>query len=88
MQKIKLYTTVGCHLCEQALALLQQAREGSHGDSHEFEICEVEISDSESLMAAYGVRIPVIRFDDGQAELGWPFTYQDLQTFLANGRSS
>ncbi len=70
----RLYTTVGCHLCEQAAALLHRAR----SEGFAFEVCEVEISDSESLMEAYGVRIPVVRFDGDERELGWPFEYQDL----------
>lgn len=73
-----LYTTAGCHLCEDALELLHQARSAGH----QIEICEVEISDSESLMVAYGVRIPVIRIDDREAELGWPFDLATLNQFL------
>jgi len=76
--RLNLYTTVGCHLCEEALALLRRAQ----GNGYAFEICEVEISDSESLMAAYGVRIPVIRFEHEERELGWPFTYEELVPFI------
>lgn len=83
MRKINLYTTVGCHLCEQAHALLIQAQviQAHH---HAFEIRAVEISESEALMATYAIRIPVIRFDDAPAELAWPFTYEDLQVFLTS----
>jgi len=79
MRRVNLYTTVGCHLCEEALALLLQAKQAGHG----FDICEVEISESESLMKNYGVRIPVICFEGEADELGWPFTYAEVVTFLS-----
>lgn len=73
--RVKLYTTAGCHLCEQALALLL-------ANNPPLEICEVEISESESLMQTYGVRIPVIRVDGKDAELGWPFDSASLAQFI------
>ncbi|MCB1692896.1 MAG: glutaredoxin family protein [Pseudomonadales bacterium] len=77
MKQVDLYTTLGCHLCEEARALLDQyARE-----SAPIGICEVEISESESLLSRYGVRIPVIRDNLGR-ELGWPFDYAALEAFL------
>ena len=79
--KIELYTTLGCHLCEDALALLTRAQQAGNG----FEICEVEIADSECLMKRYGVRIPVIR-DDEANELGWPFDYDELQSFIHHSK--
>ena len=72
-----LYGTSACHLCEQAEALLQQAsREGPV-----LAFIKVDISDSEDLMARYGVRIPVLKRRDG-AELGWPFGPAELTAFL------
>ncbi len=73
--KVKLYTTSGCHLCEQALTLLR-------ANDTLLEICEVEISESASLMAAYGIRIPVIRIEGNDAELGWPFDSASLAQFI------
>ena len=43
---VKLYTTVGCHLCEDALALLQQASQSGA----DLEISEIEISDEDELL--------------------------------------
>ena len=42
----------------------------------------VEIADSEALMDRYGITLPVIRADD--REIGWPFSADDLRTFLEN----
>ncbi|MEX2488668.1 MAG: glutaredoxin family protein [Pseudomonadales bacterium] len=77
---VYLYTTAGCHLCEQALAMLQALQT----KGHDMEICEVEISASESLMAAYGIRIPVITTDKRTDDLGWPFTTRELEAFINN----
>jgi len=77
---VNLYTTVGCHLCEQALAMLQDLRT----KGHHLQICEVEISESESLMQAYGIRIPVITTEARNDDLGWPFTTEELEAFLTN----
>lgn len=73
---ISLYTTLGCHLCELALHLLQ-AQQAKGRDLH---IIEVEISDDDALMERYGIRIPVLRVAD--AELGWPFDAARLEQFL------
>lgn len=71
------YTSVGCHLCEKAEALL--------GDSFG-ELTLVEISDSDDLVASYGLRIPVLagKAADGEwLELGWPFDTDEIRDFFA-----
>jgi hypothetical protein len=74
-----LYTTSGCHLCEQAedmiIATLPPA-------SYQLEL--VEISDSNDLIAAYGVRIPVLRRPDLGEEIGWPFQPDDIERLVSN----
>ncbi len=69
-----LYTTSGCHLCEQAEALVrrQTARVGT-----------VEIIDDAELLERYGVRIPVLRRLDTGNELDWPFDAAEVQRLLA-----
>ena len=63
-----LYHTSGCHLCEQALALVAPLA-ARHGRV----LQQVDIADSESLVDRYGTRIPVLYDPQGAAELGWPF---------------
>ncbi len=76
-QGIILYTTSACHLCELAEALLTEA--GVEAP----EVEKVDISESDSLVERYGVRIPVLqRRADGE-ELGWPFDLTQLVGFLA-----
>lgn len=75
---LNLYTTLGCHLCEQALAIVHPlvAEKG-------IELKLVEISESEALVEQYGIRIPVIRLEGREEELGWPFDQAAAEEYLA-----
>ena len=73
-----LYSTPACHLCETALLLMEPYLEAM-----DLEVEEVDISTSDELMERYGIRIPVIRFSDGEAELGWPFDEDGFLEFVA-----
>ncbi len=70
-----LYSTSGCHLCEQAEALIRKWPDMA---------CNVlEIADDAGLLERYGVRIPVLcRLDTGQ-ELDWPFDEDAVDRLLA-----
>jgi hypothetical protein len=59
-----LYSRTGCHLCDQAAALLE--REGIA-----FE--EVNIEAEPALDRMYGLRIPVLRDPGSGRELDYPF---------------
>ena len=63
-----------CHLCELALDVLAEARAPA------FE--SVFIDDRPELEARYGLRVPVFRDEAGNRELDWPFTADQLRTFL------
>ncbi len=73
-----LYSTPACHLCETAHGLMTPhlARLG-------LVIEEVDISNSDALLDKYGIRIPVIRFANREAELSWPFTEEGFLGFVA-----
>ena len=62
---LALYTTSGCHLCEQAADLIRGAVA--------IPFRRVEIADDKDLLERYGVRIPVLRRLDTGDELDWPF---------------
>ncbi len=70
--RVVLYTTAGCHLCEQALQLLE---------ANQLQISLVEIADDDQLFERYGLRIPVAATGAGE-ELDWPFDQQQLQAWL------
>ena len=76
--KINFYTTLGCHLCDQALDLVKilQVR-----NSH-MVVTEIDIADSEELMAEYGIRIPVVKLEATDDDIGWPFTLEALADYL------
>ncbi|TQV80982.1 glutaredoxin family protein [Exilibacterium tricleocarpae] len=78
MPTLLLYTTLGCHLCEEAKALIEPLLPASG-------LCleEIDIATDETLMQRYGVRIPVLAVADTPAELGWPFDTGQLRAFLA-----
>ncbi len=76
-QILNLYTTLGCHLCEQALAIVHPLvlEKG-------ITLQLVEISESESLVEQYGIRIPVIHLEGQEEELGWPFDRVAAENYL------
>jgi hypothetical protein len=77
MRVIIFYTTAGCHLCEQAEAMLRQS-------AREFTLDweTSDIADDPELVARYGIRIPVLRRSEDGAELGWPFDQEQLKSFV------
>jgi thiol-disulfide isomerase/thioredoxin len=73
---VTLFSAPGCHLCDEARALLAQY-EASHGLTVE----AVNIRSSPELEQEFGLRIPVARFPYG-GELSWPFTGQQVRAAL------
>jgi len=59
MRTIKLYSRPGCHLCQDALNLLQVLQ-----TEFSFEIKEINIDESDELTEKYGLEIPVIEDGD------------------------
>ncbi|MBV1915534.1 MAG: glutaredoxin family protein [Pseudomonadales bacterium] len=85
MKTLYLYTTLGCHLCEEAELMMEPLlREKG------FDLKKIEISESEKLVEQYGIRIPVIGLPEEHpqqkrgepTELGWPFDLNQLKQFL------
>ena len=56
--RVVLYSRAGCHLCDDARAVLlaEQARSP-------FDLEEIDIEPSDELLREYGVRIPVVEID-------------------------
>ncbi|RLA00239.1 MAG: glutaredoxin family protein, partial [Gammaproteobacteria bacterium] len=76
MIQIEFFTTLGCHLCEDAELLLQTPLNDGRIQIHSVDIAEGDNSDR--LMEIYGLRIPVIKRLDTMDELGWPFDCEQL----------
>ena len=75
MSEFTLFQRDDCHLCDQALAVLAEARLPDFASSW--------IDDDDALEARYGIRVPVLRRGDG-AELDWPFDVEAVRAFVAS----
>jgi hypothetical protein len=74
MVYLVLYQRDYCHLCDQALDVLAQAR------APDFD--SVWVDDSAELADRYGTRVPVLRdLRDGR-ELDWPFDETAVRDFI------
>lgn len=69
-----LYQRDTCHLCDQALAVMAEAR------TPDFD--SVFIEDDPALEARYGLRVPVLRDDARDIELNWPFDVAAVRALL------
>ncbi len=78
MPYLELMTTEGCHLCDEAVAVLLSVLKP--GDA---EVDLVDIAFDEALMECYATRIPVLREPSSGKELSWPFDAGQLSEFLA-----
>lgn len=70
-----LYSGPHCCLCDDAIELLKQVDENIVFD-------KVNVRESHALYHLYGARIPVLKRTDNDAELGWPFSTDDIVNFL------
>lgn len=74
MADLVLYQRDYCHLCDQALAVLADAR------APEFD--SIWVDDDEELEARYGTRVPVLRDGRDGRELDWPFDAESVRRFV------
>ena len=77
MKTLILYSTAGCHLCEQAEAILFACL-----NEENWRLDIVDIAENDDLIERYGLKIPVLAMTDSLAELGWPFDALKLQAYL------
>ena len=73
-----LYSSEGCHLCEQALALCLPLMSTEQKKSLKI----VDIVDDEALVELYGVHIPVLKRMNDNQQLFWPFTTKQIVAFI------
>ncbi|MGB2832802.1 MAG: glutaredoxin family protein [Methylotenera sp.] len=75
--QLLLYTTSHCHLCEQAESMLCAL-----STQVDLDLTRIEIAEDEVLLTLYGTKIPVIKRQDNNLELGWPFAAVELKSFI------
>lgn len=74
-KKFNLYSSEGCHLCELAYALCHELEQNG-------ELNVVDIVENETLVAEYGVHIPVLERTSDNKKLFWPFNQQDVNELI------
>jgi len=77
MKTVLFYSTSGCHLCDMAWEILAPLI-----TQLPLRLEEVDIAESDELIERYGVKIPVVKFDENNEELGWPFDGHQALHFL------
>jgi glutaredoxin len=80
VNRITLYTRVGCHLCEEAERVVRAEQDASG-----FSLELVDIDRDPELARRYGVRVPVLALD-GQDLFEYEVPVDLLRAHLRGGR--
>ena len=75
MKQFILFYQADCHLCDEAQSLLHAS---GLGEAYR----KVDIESDLELLKRYGIHVPVLKREDNQQELFWPFGEADLVAFL------
>lgn len=81
--RLVLFSTSGCHLCEQAEEIIRECLPCDFDQVVEI----VDIAEQEHCLVLYGTRIPVLCDTETKMELGWPFEQVDVREFLERSLS-
>ena len=73
---IYFYTGKNCCLCDDAQLILNRV-------APDIDCVKLDVRESTELYHLYGARIPVLKRQDSEQELGWPFDEQQLREFLS-----
>lgn len=76
--RLLLFGTAGCHLCEQAEAIINECLP----DFGKLIIEAVDIAIEEHWQQRYAIRIPVLYHPETTKELDWPFDQTDVKAFI------
>jgi len=72
--QVNYYTKYGCSLCDEGLSILRRFSE--------IDVNIVDVEDDIEKYHSYLLRIPVISYDNGEKELGWPFDEDDIEAIV------
>ena len=78
MLKLTLFSGSECSLCDIAKDMLTAAKHHSPVD-----LTVIDVKAQREYYHEYGARIPVLKRQDNQHELGWPFEFFELEQFLS-----
>ena len=76
--RLLLFGTSSCHLCEQAIEIIQDCL----SDRFDKWIESIDIAEFEQWQAQYAQRIPILYHPETQKELGWPFDQMQVEEFV------
>ena len=79
---VEIYSRPGCHLCDEAKALLRSAAERFH-----FTLVERNVEENPEWESAYGHQVPVV-FIDGRKAFKYRIRSAELEKLLARERES
>jgi hypothetical protein len=76
--RLILLGTAGCHLCEQALEIVNDC----WASDFDLFIEHLDIADFPEWQAEYATRIPVLYHPETETDLSWPFTQPTVAAFI------
>ena len=71
--------TSGCHLCELAEEVIRSCL---NNKADEIKVKLIDIAEQTQWQADYAIRIPVLLHLESKQSLNWPFTQDDVNTFI------
>jgi hypothetical protein len=74
--QVDYYTKYGCSLCDEGLSILS--------GFPEIDVRTINIEEDIEKYHDYLLRIPVISYENGDKELAWPFTDEDIRKILSS----
>jgi len=74
--RIDYYTKYGCSLCDEGLLILRSFPE--------IDVNIIDVEEDVEKYQSYLLRIPVISYDNGGKELGWPFDERDVEKIVSS----
>lgn len=78
MRRLILFGTSCCHLCEQAVAIIDICVQ----EGPDLTIEYIDIAEQEQWQEQFAIRIPVLYDPATKQDLGWPFDQADIAAFI------
>lgn len=84
--KLSLIGTSHCHLCEEAVLIVEDAIQTLKVQDKTLTLNQVDIIDNKLLYEQYAIKIPVLCIEVNQIDkvIFWPFAKQDVLNLIAN----
>jgi hypothetical protein len=77
--RLLLFGTSGCHLCEQAVSIINECM----ADDFDLMLEGIDIAEFDHWQTQFALRIPVLYHPETQQDLGWPFDHKQVRKFIS-----